>query len=84
MISSALIGTGALILYIMHRISKMDTSNPTFKKEARRVAFENAAVNADCDLEGGGHSSGLCVVVDELTRKYKTIPQTKAYGLLPH
>lgn len=77
MIGSLLIGTGVAILYVIYKLTKTENNNPIIKNEARRIVLDHAQVGDDYTSGGRVYTRGLAVVVDETTKKYKTIPQAK-------
>jgi hypothetical protein len=77
MLSSLLIGTGVTILYIMYKLSKADKNNPIIRDEVRRIVTDSARVDTDYTSSGRVYTRGLTVIIDETTKKYKTIPQAK-------
>ncbi len=77
MLSSLLIGAGVTILYIMYKLSKTSKSNPIIREEVSRIVTDNVRVEDDYTSGGRVYTRGLAVIVDEESKKYKTIPQAK-------
>ena len=77
MLSSLLIGIGVTILYIMYRLSQTGKGNPLIKEEVSRIVNDNVYVDADYTSGGRVYTRGLSVIIDEKSKKYKTIPQAK-------